>query len=264
MNRKVAVFTIVQNEPTFLPVWSRYYQSHVPSRDLFVLDHDSTDATTITAARELNYVPVHRNESFNHHWLRDVVERFQSFLLESYELVLFAEVDEIVAPDPQVWPQGLGQFLDNKPMTKSGYIRCTGYDIVHQRHQGEPALDWNLPLLGQRRFCRRSKRYSKPLLAGHPLQWEVGFHRLRPRENLMSDPDPELLLLHLHRVDYDTCRAKTLENASRRWSAADVSAGYGYQNRIVHDDEFERWFHTDFDDTLYEVEPFARTWESIV
>ena len=41
MSRTRAAFTIVQNEPDWLPVWLRYYSRHFDARDLFVLDHDS-------------------------------------------------------------------------------------------------------------------------------------------------------------------------------------------------------------------------------
>jgi hypothetical protein len=65
-------------------------------------------------------------------------------------------------------------------------------------------------------------------------------------------------------VDFETCRAKTLENATRRWSAADVAAGAGYQNRIVDEVEFERWFYTDFHDESYAVKPIPEAWKGIV
>ena len=258
------MFTIVQNESAFLPIWSRYYQRHLAACDLFVLDHDSTDQKTIDTAARLNRIPVHRSESFDHHWLRDVVERFQAFLLESYDLVLFTEVDEIVAADPRSWPQGLGAFLEHKPIPATGYVRCTGYDIVHQPQDGEPALDWGRPLLKQRSCCRRSERYSKPLLGERPLPWSLGFHRLRPRKKKLPAPDSELLLLHLHRIDYDTCRDKTLENAARHWSPRDVEDGLGYQNRIVDQTQFEHWFYTEFHDKLHAIEPIPKAWEEIV
>lgn len=264
MKRRIAVFTIVQNEPVFLPLWWQYYRQHVPADDLFVLDHDSTDAATIETARRCNRVPVHRSESFNHGWLRDVVVCFQALLLQSYELVLFCEVDEIVAPFPGRWPGGLAEFLKQRDMPEAGFVRCLGYEIVHQRRQGEPRLDWQQPVLRQRRCWRRSDRYSKPLLAGRPLEWDIGFHQFSSREPALPSPDPDLLLLHLHRADFDTCREKTLENAARRWSAADVAAGAGYQNRIVDEEEFERWFYTDFHGDSYPVEPIPEALQVIV
>lgn len=105
--RRSAVFTIAQNEPVFMPIWARYYRRHFDPDDCFVLDHDSTDPTTRAVANQFHRIPVHRSHSFDHDWLRTTVERFQRFLLQSYELVLFTEIDEIVAADPVTFPGGL-------------------------------------------------------------------------------------------------------------------------------------------------------------
>lgn len=261
MKRPAAVFSIVQNEPVFLPVWLRYYRRFVPADDIFVLDHDSTDPVTVAAAREVHQVPVHRTEAFNHHWLRDTVGRFQAFLLQSYWQVLFAEADEIVAVDPRRSPDGLAALLGGPPCA-SGFVRCTGYEILHTRADGP--LDWSRPVLAQRRSCRRSDMYSKPLLASRPLQWTPGFHRLAPPEPSLPAPDPALLLLHLHRADFDTCRAKTLENAARPWSPADVARRAGRQNRITDPREFERWFYEDFFGERYGEEPIPEAWKGLV
>jgi hypothetical protein len=264
VKRTAAVFTIVQNEPVFLPVWSRYYQRYFSRDDMFVLDHDSTDPRTLAAARELCRVPVHRAESFNHRWLRDTVVRFQAFLLQSYAQVLFVEADEIVAADPRQLPGGLAELLEEPDPDGVGFVRCTGYEILHTRQEGEAPLDWAQPVLAQRRYCRRSDLYSKPVLARRPLQWEIGFHRLQASEPSLPPPDPRLLLLHLHRADFHTCRAKTLETAARRWSAEDLAADYGYQNRITDLRDFEHWFYKDSDEEPYLVEPVPEVWRDIV
>lgn len=261
--RPAAVFTIVQNEPLFLPVWSGYYRRHFEARDVFVLDHDSDDPATLAAASELNRVPVHRLESFDHDWLRDTVQRFQAFLLQSYDAVLFAEVDEIVAPAPERHPGGLRAFLERFVAGDAPLARCTGYDVVHDARGGEPALDWSAPILSQRRLCRSSESYSKPLLARRPLDWKIGFHELASAPP--PQPDPELLLIHLHRVDYDSCRRRTLETAARRWSAADIEKDRAAQNRITDAREFEEWFYSpNFDDEPHELEAIPAGWKEIV
>lgn len=264
MKRAAAVFTIVQNEPVFLPVWSRYYQRYFSRDDIFVLDHDSTDARTREVARELHRVPVHRQESFNHRWLRDTVARFQSFLLQSYEQVLFAEADEIVAANPQQLPGGLTELLEHPDPEGPGFVRCTGYEIVQTRETPEAPVDWTRPILVQRRFCRRSDLYSKPLLSRQPLQWGTGFHGLEAVESPLPPPDPRLLLIHLHRADFATCRAKTLESAARRWSAEDLAKGYGHQNRITEPHLFERWFYENSYNESYALEPIPEAWKEIV
>ena len=61
--------------------------------------------------------------------------------------------------------------------------------------------------------------------------------------------DPDLVLAHLHRVDFDRCLARHEAAARRRWSAADVEKGLGFQNRIVEPSAFAQWFHHDADRT---------------
>src|SRR5580704_6832116 len=100
--RKRAAFTIVQNEPVFLPVWLQYYGRYFDRTDLYVLDHDSDDGSTAGVGERSNLLRVHRDKSFDHAWLAGTVAAFQAFLLRSYERVLFAETDEIVVADPSL------------------------------------------------------------------------------------------------------------------------------------------------------------------
>ncbi len=239
MKRNRAVFTVCQNEPLFLPVWLNYYTRHFAPEDVYVLDHDSTDGSVAKAWRRFNpsVVQVHRGESFNHAWLRDTVQAFQRFLLQSYENVLFAEVDEIVVPDLRAYPAGLSQYVQMSHLFS--VVRCVGFDVVHQSK--EPPLDWDLPIMAQRSFMWSSALYSKPLLAKIPLAWGPGFHTLE----VGSPPsDPDLMLIHLHRVDYDACLARHRSAADRTWSKEDLKQGLGYQNRITETAEFDRWFRT--------------------
>ena len=234
--RPRAAFTIAQNEPVMLPVWLDYYSRHFDADDLYVLDHDSTDESTSDLASRCQVVPVHRTASFDHRWLRTTVESFQRFLLQSYETVLFAEVDELVIADPRQYA-GLGAYID---ALERPAARCSGFNIVQQ--PDEPALRFDQPLLAQRRYWHASLQYSKRLLSGVPLRWSVGFH---DEYNAPDDPpDPALLLVHLHRLDYDSCLARHRSTAARNWSQEDIINGWGAQARIEAPKEFDQWFRT--------------------
>lgn len=238
--RRAAVFTIAQNEPVFLPIWARYYRRHFAADDCFVLDHDSTDPTTVTIAKHFHRVPIHRNHSFDHNWLRTTVQQFQRFLLQSYELVLFTEIDEIVATDPVTCPGGLREYLATVPDDQA-HVRCTGWEIVQQ--PDEAAIDWHRPLLAQRAHGAASRAYSKPLLARVPLDWQVGFHHAENVPPFPEGVDPRLLLLHLHRIDFGYCLQRNQAAAARKWSADDVAVGAGAQNRIVDVEALRTWFY---------------------
>jgi hypothetical protein len=232
--RRRAAFTIVHNEPRWLGLWLAHYARVFDAGDLFVLDHGSTDGSTDAPDIGCHVVPVHREAAFDHHWLKTVVEDFQSFLLRSYDLVLFAEVDEFIVADP-LRHAGLEAYLDalDRPAA-----RCLGFNVVHQ--PDEPPLAFDRPLLAQRRYWHASLQYSKRLIARMPLRWSDGFHH---EFNAPDDaPDPALLLVHMHRADYDSCLARHTASAARDWSEADLASGAGAQNRITEREAFDEWF----------------------
>jgi hypothetical protein len=218
-----------------LPLWLDYYGQHFDADDLYVLDHDSTDGSTTDLGGRCHVVPIHRDTAFDHRWLRLTVEQFQAFLLCSYYAVLFAEVDEFVLADPLRY-SGLAAYVAE--LTRPA-ARCLGFNVVQQHD--EPTLRLDAPVLAQRRYWHASTVYSKRLLSRIPLRWSEGFHQ---EYNAPDDaPDPELLLVHLHRVDYDMCLARHQAAAGRDWNQADVVRGNGAQNRITDPSDFEEWFY---------------------
>jgi hypothetical protein len=233
--RRCAAFTIVHNEHVMLPLWLKYYSRYFDVDDLYVLDHDSTDNSTSEMDCRCHVVPVHREAAFDHHWLKSTVEHFQSFLLRSYETVLFAEVDEFVLADPRRY-SGLDAYI--AALTRPA-ARCVGFNVVQQ--PDEKPLQLDAPLLTQRRYWHASLIYSKRLLSKIPLRWSDGFHHEYSAPD--DAPDPELLLVHLHRVDYDFSLARHRAAVERDWNEADLANGFGAQNRIVDLSKFEDWFY---------------------
>jgi hypothetical protein len=264
-----AVFTIVQDEPVFLRAWARHYRRTYGSGDTYVLHHprvgESPDAGWIADARldvampgwraddhdrGFEIFPVHRDESFNHEWLRGTVQAFQRMLLRSYDTVLFSEVDEFVTTNPVATDMSLREWLDAFSESREGVVRCTGYEVVHD-FACEPPLDWRRrPLLAQRSLWYRSEYYSKTLLATVPLTWTEGFHTIAPAsrpDTVVTQPAPrdDLLLLHLHKVDFPTALTRHRSTAARKWSPDDVAHNRGMQNRIADEGWLrEWWFHS--------------------
>ena len=70
-------------------------------------------------------------------------------------------------------------------------------------------------MLDQRRHWFANGFYNKPAIATVPMTWEPGFHG-RMDGDLVLDPD--LYLIHLHRIDYDICLARHALRQRRRWN----------------------------------------------
>jgi hypothetical protein len=230
--RPRAAFTIAQDEPVMLPLWLDYYGRYFEPEDLYVLDHGGGIQA---GSGQCRVVPVHREVSFDHRWLRGTVEAFQAFLLQSYDSVLFAEADEFVVADPRRY-RGLDHYIESLDAPAA---RCLGFNVVH--YPDEPSIRFDAPLLAQRRYWHASQHYCKRLLSRVPLRWSEGFHL---EYNLGEDPpDPALMLVHLHLIDYHWCLQRHRSVAARNWNPADVASGAA-GHWWLDDDEFERWFRS--------------------
>jgi hypothetical protein len=176
-----AVFTIVQDDPVHLRLWVRHYRRFYAAEHTYVLHHPAagepwdsgwiTDVRACAAAAggdsAFHLVPVFREESFDHRWLRETVESFQRFLLQSYETVLFTEIDEVVVTDPERFDGTLADFRETLVDSEAAAARCTGFEVVHDP-EAEPPLSWAEPVLRQRSLWYRSRRYNKTLLSKVP------------------------------------------------------------------------------------------------
>jgi len=247
--RKLGAFTIAKDETYFLEIWVNYYSRSIPKNDLFILDHDSSDYDTKVILDRLrsegvNVVPIHNDLSYNHYWLRTTVEKFQRFMLSSYEIVLFSEPDEVIIPRPDLYSVSLSEYIQIKMKeTGASHLRCVGYSLEHQRFK-EPPIDLSKPIMSQRKVWRYHYYYDKTLISSVPCSWDLGFHNLVD-VNRAPDRDRHLLLIHLHKLDYDLCLAKHKQRAAFKWADDKDGFNANNQNRICDGDKFDLFFDTD-------------------
>jgi len=235
--RRVAVFTIVRNEPVFLPIWVRYYSKHFANRDIYIIDNGSTDNST-------KNLPVQVLEKisdgyFDHKWLTATVSAFQAELLNSgYTHVLFAEADEIVVADPALFPHGLREYV----ATFSGlHTRVTAWEVVEQ--PGEYPCNFERTLLSARRYFKRDSRYDKPLLSSLPLSYTLGFHGSTP----LPSRDNNLWMLHLNKACRLYAHDRAMWKAKQVFREDEVLAGHGTQHHLT-ENTFDAWFTVDLKD----------------
>jgi hypothetical protein len=239
---KTAVFTLVQNDSTFMARWLNYYGTYFD--DVFILDHNSVgDALDLLDhARQVRaeVITVHHEHSYDAAWMAWVVRHFHTFLLQSYDLVGFVAIDEFLVPREGTLGDWLTRFRETKSLQSQErwVARAAGYEVVHHRDQ-EPPLNWEAATwLTQRKSWYPCQMYSKPVIATEPIFWAPGFSNA---SNVPDAVDNELLLVHLHRIDYDQCFQKHREAKAREWAPGARREGPFRQNLVDEPEALGRW-----------------------
>ncbi len=228
--KPLACFTIARNESFFLPLWLKHYAA--TGGHLYVLDHESNDGSTSTiTGGKVSVIRVVRQHTDDVGWMLNMVERQQRELLEVYERVVFAEVDEFLIPDPDKYTD-LGEYLAR---VGGDSITATAYDVCESVGQDPVGVP---PILAQRSW-KRNDQYDKTLISSHPICWQVGFHRPFagfPR----PEPDPTLLLVHLHYADREIAWERLVSRmAGREPAPGDWGRQNKVRDRVVFDRDFD-------------------------
>jgi len=190
MKKKAAIFTKVKNGHQMIQVWYRYYSQFFTDEDIYLLDIGNTDGSIKDFG--CNIVKVDPFDFCEDGYLlksRDLTNSFKTKLLAEYQYVVYSDYDEII-----YHPKGLDTYL--RSLT-ADIVSCTGYEIYQTPE--EPPIDFQQPILLQRSNWFRCFYYDKPLITKVDFKWNPGYHTIKDRYNPLSDPD--LLLLHLHKID---------------------------------------------------------------
>lgn len=217
---RIAAFTMTHNESIHLPLWIKYYGGQLGLDHVYVLDDGSTD----NSAEGLDCDVIHmKRKPYHpgHQTAKNVA--FQLFLLHMYDVVIYADADEMLVPDPDKYQD----LVDYCRRMGRRYVRAFGFDVVHD-YRKEPALDLSKPIVGQRRHWCYSEFLCKPLITRVPLRWTVGCHGAR--ENVELDPD--LYLFHLRDMDYDLYCQKMAYTRSMAWDEAALEGELAYHQRF--------------------------------
>jgi hypothetical protein len=245
-----AIFTVCKDDEGFLAIWSRYYSDEFDEHDIYVFDHLTKDGSVARLKQHyaFRYATLTHPVYGDFWWYRRAVQNIHRKLLLDYDLVVFAEPDEII-----YHPKGLANYLDSLP---TDYATCTGYEIVQQKQ--EPKLDPSDRVLAQRHFWRRDPMYDKTLVSKIPLNWGFGFHRTT-RQPLR---DGTLLLIHLHKIDYVMAIAKNKKYQNLLWYIPNgkYDSKWSIQHKLT-ERAFDKYFYDgdrpweDAKTEVYAIEP---------
>ena len=241
--RDRCVFTIMNNEYEFFPIWLNYYSKYFDAQDIYVLDHNSTGEffdNIQQQAREgkFNLQRVYNYALFDHDWLRQTVTDYQAFLVNSYKSVLFIEIDEIVATHPNSQYKNIGEYMDFFNTTGKKAVRADGFNIV-SNPDTDKSIDLNIPILQQRNRYKRDLSYCKPYIASVPLDYTGGFHSTFSEQKATGELygikeyliDKNLIAFHLHYIDINWTHQKNHRRSQDKWSTHDWQNSLGYQNK---------------------------------
>ena len=226
IKKKCAVFTIVKNEDYFLPIWLKHYKKFFSKEDIYVLDHQSSDGSTNNL--DINKEIVINDLAFDHQWLVNTVQDYQRKLLDRYNSVLFAEVDELI----YTLDRPLNETIDLFNQNELCQVQTCKAREVKEIIGTEKPLQPGDEIFKHRNYWFEFPMYNKTLLSKVPLNWQFGFHcySIASDGSGHLDTTYELQMAHLHRCDFELMLKRHQERAFK-WNLKD-DGGNGFHHKI--------------------------------
>lgn len=136
-----------------------------------ILDHFTTNGSTDPAnlLSGINVIPLRGDAAHNppHFFFNRQIEKHaQRFLRYGYKCYIFTDVDEILVPNPELHPQGLGKYVaDFLADDSRAYVRSVGTNMIHASWgtAAEAPIDWSKNIIEQREFLAYSVIFCKTL-----------------------------------------------------------------------------------------------------
>jgi len=232
-NMLKCAMTVVIDGSNFFDIWCRYYSRYFDNKDIYILDLGKGKATQNIPFK---VIPITFKDLSNLHAMNALVNDYKASLLKQYKWILFSDNDEII-----YHPNGLDNYMDN---LETDYVTCNGFDVVQslrteyvrRGYNGlnlvkEPSIDWNKPILPQRKFWQANTAYRKTLITSVDFKWSTGMHVCCKPQKI----DHALKLMHLKKIDYDYC-----EQLNQRYRK--VGTMHSPLNSRPVGDKFRTWW----------------------
>lgn len=229
LNRKKgAVFTQLNNEPNFFPIWLKHYSKYYDSNDIYVLNHNSTGEfadllNSESKKGKFNLIPLHNDKWFSSIWMCMNYSLFQRFLLQSYESVLCCDCDEIIDVVPDSLFGNLKNYYENFPTL---HVATHGFHVSSDP-LNDPPIDIEKPILQQRTKWCYDHFMHKPLLTRVPMDYNIGQHSVNNSEIFI---DPNLIMFHLHYIELDWIYEKNNKRKLDNWEQCDIKNNFTAHN----------------------------------
>lgn len=235
-----AVFTIVRNEPFFLPVWCDYYARNFGEENLYVLDNSTSDSSVSDVVRRwprINIKPVPSDEALLYAWTTEVAKSFQRAALKAHHCVIFADADEFLIPNERY--KNLKAYCDGFLSSNRRYVRAQGWAVIHQIDSERAATPDDI--LKDRNSMWRAPLYDKTLVSKTPLNWAKGIHTIYDSRGVKLSDDPvdaDIALFHARDVDLDVMHKRCIDRSKMKLTQGQSTHG------STHIEELKTYFRS--------------------
>jgi hypothetical protein len=191
----IAIITMVYDDDIYLEIWLKYWEQFVPRSNLYVLIHDQYEKYE-DICKGCNTIRVHRpaphSDFENARWR--MLSDLASSLTHYFEKVIYTDVDEIIALDPEAGDDPVAYILNNNDPVLTPF----GVELIHLPEQEPKPLSLNQTVLSQRQYFSVWMAYAKPAIISKPVRWSTGGHFVDQESTTL---DPKLVLFHLRLFD---------------------------------------------------------------
>lgn len=218
MKKKSCILTIANQEYEMTPIWLSYYRQFFSDEDIYYLNNSELSMEDLHIPSGINFINIKETNPTRetHFYLRDSVQEYTNRLLEEYEYCIFAEIDEIIVPNPKIYKTFNDIYINRN-------VKVTGFHVLHS--PDEPPYNPSSKILKQRKKWKRDAQFDKVLILNSPVQYDLGFHFCKP--DVVNKND--VFLVHLHYFDKEILLKRL--NRSRNFKWQNDNPLSGWQNR---------------------------------
>lgn len=236
--KPLGVVTMVYEDFTFLRRWYDYYGAQVGVENLYIFSHGN-DHRHRKIARGANVMNLPRDETMfkfdRRRW--DMLSDFASGMMNFYNWMIVADVDEILMVDPlqklDLVDYLYANFSEQRKRIKNISPLCL--ELIHLPKEEPIGIEKDQTILSRRRIFRPNQNYSKPSLVGAPVRFGPGGHRNTLGKRFLP---ADLYSVHLKFFDLPTLRRiattkkRMVERAAEAGDAMDKD--HGWTNTLQH------------------------------
>jgi len=223
---KKCIVTMAFNERFKLPRWVEHHLNYFDPKDIYILDHGSTDdSLSLIKKAPINVINIPRNEHAHDPSSRTrYVSDFVNSKLTNYAIVGYVDADELLVYDESQ----IQEFYESEFQS----LNAIGFDVLHDEGT-EPGLTAGNFVSLQRKYLKFNLSLCKPIFVKSPVNWTPGFHYCNFEPNFAS-----LYLMHLRYVDIfeGITRLQETRNMNRPNFGASV-----VDHHKISDETFKSW-----------------------